>query len=120
MSAFRLGKRLGKRLGNSPPLPNWLGKIDLVRQGARLTGEAIYSPINKGSRKLVRQLGKLGKTFSEGKKQGGIIRRCLTCLTESKTDPNSPLRAARAKDANLHICTTHFRPVAGMNHNPPQ
>lgn len=90
MTDFQLGNALPNRLPNRRFLPNPVRQFPDVRQIACLLFDLLSTPINKGDRERVRQLGQSETDSQKSEKCGGETSACLTCLTGRNPTPEQP------------------------------
>ena len=119
MTAFQLGNALPNRLPNRRFLPNPVRQFPDVRQIACLTFDLLSTPINKGDRERVRQLGQSETDSQKSEKCGGETSACLTCLTGRNPTPEQP-RPPRPPERPHAMTAARYipRPVADLTAHP--
>ena len=119
MTDFQLGNALPNRLPNRRFLPNPVRQFPDVRQIACLTFDLLSTPINKGDRERVRQLGQSETDSQKSEKCGGETSACLTCLTGRNPTPEQP-RPSRPPERPHAMTAARYTPrtVADLTAHP--
>ena len=120
MTDFQLGNALPNRLPNRRFLPNPVRQFPDVRQIACLTFDLLSTPINKGDRERVRQLGQSETDSQKSEKCGGETSACLTCLTGRNPTPEQPPPPRPTKKPPPQNPAPHIRPPPPRLAHHPQ